>query len=75
LRENRTLLDAYAVRRIGFFGSYARGCQTAESDIDFSSSSSVPPTTISSDLRALRRLVGAKVDIVTYAQARHARRA
>jgi predicted nucleotidyltransferase len=36
LEQNRTRLHAvYGVQRIGVFGSYARGNQTADSDIDF----------------------------------------
>jgi len=32
---NVRLLSEYGVRNIGVFGSYARGAQTPESDIDF----------------------------------------
>ena len=35
LRSHRDVLEKYNVRRIGLFGSYARGEQTTSSDIDF----------------------------------------
>ncbi|MBY0497405.1 MAG: nucleotidyltransferase family protein [Cyanobacteria bacterium] len=35
LKKNDELLKQYSVRRIGLFGSYARGQQTPTSDIDF----------------------------------------
>lgn len=35
LKKNDDLLKLYAVKRIGLFGSYARGTQTQSSDIDF----------------------------------------
>lgn len=35
LKKNDELLKHYSVRRIGLFGSYARGKQTPTSDIDF----------------------------------------
>lgn len=35
LREHQDVLEKYSVKRIGLFGSYARGDQTAKSDIDF----------------------------------------
>ena len=35
LVENRKTLQKYGVKRIGLFGSYARGTATAGSDIDF----------------------------------------
>lgn len=35
LKNNDQLLKQYSVRRIGLFGSYARGKQTPTSDIDF----------------------------------------
>ncbi len=34
LQKHDALLTSYKVRRIGLFGSYARGEQTAESDVD-----------------------------------------
>lgn len=34
LKQNDELLKRYSVKRIGLFGSYARGKQTAASDID-----------------------------------------
>ena len=35
LKKQDEALKLYTVRRIGLFGSYARGDQTAKSDIDF----------------------------------------
>ena len=35
LVDNRKTLREYGVKRIGLFGSYARGTATAASDIDF----------------------------------------
>ena len=35
LKKNDDLLKKYSVKRIGLFGSYARGKQTPASDIDF----------------------------------------
>jgi hypothetical protein len=35
LRDARKMLRRYGVRRIGLFGSFARGEQTADSDLDF----------------------------------------
>ena len=35
LVDNRKALREYGVKRIGLFGSYARGTATAASDIDF----------------------------------------
>jgi hypothetical protein len=34
LRENRTRIRALGVRRIGVFGSFVRGVQRSDSDID-----------------------------------------
>lgn len=35
LKKHDDALKQYSVKRIGLFGSYARGNQTAKSDIDF----------------------------------------
>ena len=35
LKKHDDALKQYSVKRIGLFGSYARGDQTAKSDIDF----------------------------------------
>jgi len=35
LEENREAIRGYGVRRLGIFGSYARGEQKAGSDMDF----------------------------------------
>lgn len=35
LKKNEAALEQYSVKRIGLFGSFARGEQTPRSDIDF----------------------------------------
>ncbi len=35
LEENREAIRGFGVRRLGIFGSYARGDQTENSDMDF----------------------------------------
>ena len=35
LQQNRDTLRGFGVRRLGLFGSYARGKQTTTSDLDF----------------------------------------
>ena len=35
LEENRDTIREFGVRRLGIFGSYARGEETARSDLDF----------------------------------------
>lgn len=35
LREHKTTLESMGVQRIGLFGSYAKGTQRPDSDIDF----------------------------------------
>jgi uncharacterized protein len=35
LEENRETIKGFGVRRLGIFGSYARGEQTEKSDMDF----------------------------------------
>lgn len=35
LKQNRELLTRYRIKKISLFGSYARGEQSAKSDIDF----------------------------------------
>ena len=66
LRQNRSLLDKYRVRRIGLFGSYATGAQTGKSDIDFVVEFEHPTYDNFVGLtRALKKLLGRKVDVIT----------
>jgi hypothetical protein len=66
LRRNPGLLEKYAVRRIGLFGSYAKGRQTDESDIDLLVEFAQPTYDNFVGLsRELERLFDTKVDILT----------
>lgn len=66
LRKNRSLLDAYSVRRIGLFGSFAAGRQTEASDIDFIVEFGRPTYDNFLGLaRELKRLFGHQVEIIT----------
>ncbi|MEQ8347744.1 MAG: nucleotidyltransferase domain-containing protein [Sneathiellaceae bacterium] len=66
LRDNRHLLEKYAVRRAALFGSYADGRQTADSDIDLLVEFAVPSydnfSGLSDDLATLFQR---RVDILT----------
>lgn len=66
LRHNRGLLDKYAVRRIGLFGSFASGRQTERSDIDLVVEFERPTYDNFMGLsRELEKLFGKRVDILT----------
>ena len=66
LRQNHELLQNYAVKRIGLFGSYATETQTARSDIDFLVEFSEPTYDNFIGLaNELEQLLGKKVDILT----------
>ena len=66
LRRSRGLLDKYAVRRIGLFGSFASGQQTERSDIDFVVEFERPTYDNFMGLsRELEKLFGKRVDILT----------
>jgi hypothetical protein len=66
LRQNRGLLETHAVRKIALFGSYAKGRQTAKSDIDFLVEFERPTYDNFLGLsRDLERLFGRKVEILT----------
>ncbi len=68
LRQSKPLLrEQYQVTRLGIFGSYARGEQTAESDLDILIDYEQAPTLFQLvELRSyLSRQVGLKVDLVT----------
>jgi len=66
LRQNPRLLEKYAVKKIGLFGSYAKGRQTGKSDIDFLVEFERPTYDNFIGLaRGLERLFGRRVDILT----------
>lgn len=68
LRQSKPLLrEQYQVTSLGIFGSYARGEQTAESDLDILIDYEQAPTLFQLvELRNyLSRQVGLKVDLVT----------
>lgn len=66
LRQNPKLLEQYAVKRIGLFGSYAKGRQTSNSDIDLLVEFTQPTYDNFLGLsRELERLFGRKVEILT----------
>ena len=66
LRENQALLDRYSVQRIALFGSFARGKATKKSDIDFLVEFKEPTfANFMGLIRALERLFGRRVDVIT----------
>ncbi|MBE7385483.1 MAG: nucleotidyltransferase family protein [Leptolyngbya sp. SIO1E4] len=68
LRQNKSLLqEQYQVTMLGIFGSYARGEQTAESDLDILIDYDKAPTLFQLvELRDyLSEQVGLRVDLVT----------
>lgn len=67
LRELKPeLVQNYAVSRIGFFGSYAKGEQHSESDLDVLVEFSEPPGWKFFTLQnQLAKTLGVKVDLVT----------
>lgn len=66
LREHEDVLRKYSVRRIGLFGSYARGQQKRGSDVDFLVDFESPTSDNFIDLAfSLERLFRRKVGLVT----------
>lgn len=67
LLENKALLkEKYKVKRIGIFGSYVRGEETPDSDIDFMVEFSCPIGWDMFDLQwFLEEKLGKKVDLLT----------
>jgi hypothetical protein len=66
LREHEDLLKRYSVKRIGLFGSYARGQQKRGSDVDFLVDLEKPTYDNFIDLNfSLERLFRRKVGLVT----------
>jgi hypothetical protein len=65
LEENREPIRGFGVRRLGIFGSYARGEQTEASDIDFLVEFDRPTFENYFGLKFfLEKLFGCKVDLV-----------
>jgi predicted nucleotidyltransferase len=67
LSQNKQMLsDRFKVSRIGIFGSYARGEQTSQSDIDILVEFSETPGLEFFNLAVLlERMTGEKVDLVS----------
>jgi uncharacterized protein len=66
IRQHKDLLDACMVKRIGLFGSYARGEQRRDSDIDFMVEFRKPDFDAFMDLAfALEDIFGKKVELIT----------
>jgi predicted nucleotidyltransferase len=66
LREHEDLLRKYSVKRLGLFGSYARGQQKRGSDVDFLVDFERPTYDNFIDLAfSLERLFRRKVELVT----------
>jgi uncharacterized protein len=67
LKENKPLLhDKYKVEKIGVFGSYARGDESAESDVDILVTFYEPVGWEFIDLKDfLEEILDRKVDLVT----------
>ena len=66
LRQNPSLLERYAVKKMGLFGSYAKERQTGKSDIDFLVEFKQPTYDNFIGLsRELENLFGKKVEILT----------
>jgi uncharacterized protein len=66
LRKNREIFKKYRVKKIGLFGSYARGEQDKNSDIDFLIEFEKPNFDNFMDLSFyLENLFGRKVELIT----------
>lgn len=65
LQENSAAIKAYGVRRLGLFGSCARGENTQKSDLDFVVEFEKKSFDAYMDLKAfLEKLFGCRVDLV-----------
>jgi predicted nucleotidyltransferase len=66
LKKHKDLLKKYKVKRIGLFGSYVRGEQKKQSDIDFLVEFEEPSFDNFMDLVfSLEDLLGKKVELIT----------
>ena len=65
-QNKQALTDRFKVNQIGIFGSYARGEQTPESDVDILVDfTEIPGLEFVNLAKLLERLVGEKVDLVS----------
>ena len=65
-QNKQSLINKYKIKQIGIFGSYARGEQTPESDIDILVEFEETPGLEFINLAELvERLVGERVDLVS----------
>lgn len=66
LREHESSLRGFSVRKIGLFGSFAKGKPTAKSDIDFLVEFNEPTyENFYNLIEYLEKLFGRKVEILT----------
>ena len=68
LEEEKALLDELGVEKLGLFGSFARGDQDTESDIDFVAKFQEGEKTFRNYMelkKELEQLFGREVDLVT----------
>ena len=68
IKENRDKIKRFGVKRIGLFGSYARGEQRIESDVDIVVEFEKGKATFDNFLALaeyLEKLLGKKVDLLT----------
>lgn len=66
LQKNQALLRKYSVKRIGIFGSYAKGSPKHKSDIDFLVEFEHPTyDNFLALIRELEKLFGRKVEVLT----------
>lgn len=67
LRKHSEVLKKYRVRRIGLYGSYARGAQRKLSDIDFIVDFIKPSFDDFMELSfSLESILGRKIDLITH---------
>jgi predicted nucleotidyltransferase len=65
-RQYSYLVSEYGIKRIGIFGSYAKGTPTEESDIDIVTEFEIPIGLKFIELAGyLEQILGQKVDILT----------
>ena len=65
-QNKQNLSDRFKVNQIGIFGSYARGDQTTESDVDILVDfTEIPGLEFVNLVMLLERLIGEKVDLVS----------
>jgi len=68
IRENRAEIKKFGVRKIGIFGSYVRGEQREDSDIDIIVEFEKDKATLENFLdlaEYLERLLGRRIDLIT----------